>query len=91
MAYFESSNKKIPTCIHGRLKSFVHARRKLAQSEIQALIEIEKKDEELLAMGRMVGYMQLESATNLFCPYPVYIFNTKPTILTKFSLGLSSV
>ena len=69
----------------------MHARRKLAQSEIQALIEIEKKDLELLAMGTMAGYMQLESASNLFCPYPVYIFNTEPSVLTKFSLGLSSV
>ena len=37
MAYFESPSKKIPTCIHGRLKTSVHVRRKLAQGEIQAL------------------------------------------------------
>ena len=53
MEYFESSNKKSPTCIHGRLKSYVQVRRKLAQSEIQALIETEKKDEEFLDMGNM--------------------------------------
>ena len=60
MEYFESSNMKSPTCIHGRLKSYVHARRKLAQSKIQALIEIENKDEELLAMVNMVEDMPLE-------------------------------
>ena len=63
MEYFESSNMKIPTCIHGRLKSYVHARRKLAQSKIQALIEIENKDEEFLDMRNMAEYMPLESAT----------------------------
>ena len=42
MADFESPNQKFPSCIHGRLKSFVHERRNLAQGEIQALIE---KDE----------------------------------------------
>ena len=72
MAYFESSNKKSPTCIHGRLKSFVQGRRKLAQSDIQKLIEIENKDEELLAMGTMVGYMEIGSASKGdYCWLPV--------------------
>ena len=60
MEYFESSNMKIPTCIHGRLKSYVHARRKLAQSKIQALIEVENTNEEFLDMRNMVEDMLLE-------------------------------
>ena len=39
MEYFESPNKKCPSYIHGRLKSSVHARRNLAQGEIQSLID----------------------------------------------------
>ena len=39
MAYLESTSKKSPTWIHGSLKTFVHARRKLAQGEIQALLD----------------------------------------------------
>ena len=52
-----------PRFIHGRLKSYVHARRKLAQSKIQALIEIENKDEEFLDMRNMAEDMPLESAS----------------------------
>ena len=37
MEYFESSNMKSPTCIHGRLKTSMHEGTKLAQCEIQAL------------------------------------------------------
>ena len=39
MEYFESPSKKSPTCIHGRLKKSVHARRKLAQGEFQAPLD----------------------------------------------------
>ena len=37
MTDFESLSKKSPTFIHGKLKTAMHARRKLAQGEIQAL------------------------------------------------------
>ena len=39
MEDFESPNKKCPSCIRGRLKSSVHARRNMEQGEIQELIE----------------------------------------------------